>query len=92
MKAHLTRNASTIGVNARHETAVADVPAASGLIGAHVVGADDRITVLGDENLVVWFQPIAESVFLAHAGVECIRLPRSNYGSDYGPDRFAICG
>ena len=84
---HRTSYAATRCSSTCHVPAVADVLAATRLIGANVVGAHDLAIVLSYERLPVVAQPIRERVTFGHFAIQRVCLACTDSWADDAPDR-----
>src|ERR1035438_503534 len=71
---HSASNTATCCSSTRHVPAIADVLAATGLIGTNVVSPDNLAVFLGDEGFPVVPQPIRESVSFGHIAIQRVCL------------------
>ncbi len=75
---------------ARHVAAIANVLAATGLIGANIIGADDLPIFLGDEGFPLVSKPIGKSISFRHVPLQCIGFASTDRRADDLPNRWGI--
>src|SRR6185436_4449215 len=92
MLAHASRNPAPGGRRTSHVPAIANMPPATTLIGAHDVGTEDDAILLGDERLLVRPRPVAERFGFAHVRVQGVGRPFTNCRENNLEDSWAVGG
>src|SRR5688500_6607508 len=92
MLAHAPRNTASPVRSTSHVSAVAHMPPATSLIGAHIVSAEDDAILFGHERFVAGPRPVAQRFGFAHLRIEGICRPFTNDREDDLDDGRGICG
>jgi hypothetical protein len=70
--------------------AVDDVRAAALLIGSEVIGADDLVVVVGDEDFMSGSEPIGQGGFAGHVARQGVGVASADDRFDDGPDGVGV--
>src|ERR1700736_2869732 len=90
MHAHRPCQPASTGVFRDNITAIRNVAAATAIVGAQVIGADDPSSVFRDEHLVARCAPIGKRVGARYVARQRVGLLGAEDGLDHAPNGIIV--